>query len=211
MMLAHSHKLRLALKEQEALKVADATVMAYPKSVEALIARADILKELGFMKEATADLGLAHKLAPANMEVLRKHSRMLDLTGQLVEAIQEYDVILKATPNDSSTWCYRAGANKRLKRYAAAAVDFRNAVKVDLKNRSAGDWMFEVGDCFFLAGNMTEALKAFDILAKAYPEASSAYWGRAKTLEKLGRPKEAAVDREKAKKIDLEFIPHDSL
>lgn len=113
-MLGRVQHLRLELKNQEALKYADAAVMAYPRSVGPLMARSDIFKELGLMKQAGADLEAAVKLAPQNDEVLRKRCRLLDMTGHLTEALAAYDVILKKNPKDANFWSYRGQANKRL-------------------------------------------------------------------------------------------------
>lgn len=208
-MLSRMHQLRLELKNQEALQLADVAVRAYPHSVRLLIARSDILKELGFMKQSGADLDAALKMAPQNEEALRKRCRSLDMTGHLCEALAAYDVILRKNPKDANFWSYRGEANKRLKRYADAAADFSQAIKNQPDCNDMGTWLFEVGNCRLLVGDQQGALEAFDQLVKKFPDLSTGYWGRARVFEKMGRIKDAERDRNSAKKFDMEIAPHD--
>jgi len=207
-MLDKVQNLRLQLKNDEALKLADCALKSYPKSVSGLIIRADLLKELGLMKQAAADLDKAYALAPENMNVLQKHCRMLDMTGHLTEALAEYDIILKKSPRDANFWSYRGQAHKRLKRWAEAAHDFEMAIKNQPNLRDLSSWLYEVGNCQFLAGNEQAALKAFEELVKRFPDMSTGYWGKARVFDKMGKSADAEKQRALAKKRDLEMAPH---
>jgi len=53
-----------------------------------------------------------------------------------------------------------------------------------------------------LAGDYLKSVQVFSLLAQESPDLSTAFWGRAKAYDKLGKASLAARDREHARKLD---------
>ncbi len=200
--LAEAHKLRDLDKSKEALAVYDLAVAKFPNDATVLIARSDLFKEMGALDRALQDINKALALAPTNLAALRLRGHYFDMSGKLSLAIADYTRLAAAKPAEAGPLRDRAIAYKRLGRYKEAARDFLKAAQVEPGARDFGKTLYGAGDMALLSGDPAAALKIFDQLARAEPDLSSAFWGRARAYDKLGKANEARADRLRARKLD---------
>ncbi len=201
--ISHARALRNEEKTEEALRLYNDLAARYPKSVSVYVERADILKELGFMDKAIADINAALALNAKNMQALRMRAHLFDVSGKLDLAIRDYNVLIACEKNAAGHWRARGVAYKRLKRYAEAARDLGEAARVEPQGKHYAENLYDQGDMLLLSGDYNQSVKVFTQLAKLAPEVSTAYWGRAKAYDKLGKGDLAARDRALAKKFDM--------
>ncbi len=201
--MLHARAVRDQQKNEEALRLFNDLALRYPRVSSVYIERSDLLKELGFMDRAIADTNTALAMNPKNMQVLRMRAHLYDMSGKLDLAIRDYNVLIVANKYDAGHWRARGIAYKRLKRYAEAARDLGEAARVEPHGKYCAEILYDQGDMLLLSGDYNQSVKVFTQLAKVAPDVSTAYWGRAKAYDKLGKTALAARDREQAKKFDM--------
>lgn len=200
--LIHARSVRIEQKNEEALRLYDEIVARYPKRIEGYLERSDLLKEMGFMDRALADANSILAFAPGNIAALRVRAHLYDMTGKLPQAIRDYTTLIAANKSDSGNWRARGIAYKRLKRYQEAASDLGAAALAEPQNKYYAEILYDQADMLLLSGDYAKSVQVFSQLAKIAPDVSTAFWGRAKAYDKLGKADLAARDREQAKKLD---------
>lgn len=201
--ISHARAMRNEEKTEEALRLYNNLAARYPKSVSVYVERADVLKELGFMDKAIADVNSALALNASNMQALRVRGHLYDMTGKLDLAIRDYNVLIAHDKTDAGRWRARGIAYKRLKRYAEAARDLGEAARAEPQGKYYAEILYDQADMLLLSGDYNQSVKVFTQLAKVAPEVSTAYWGRARAYDKLRKSELAARDRALAKKFDM--------
>lgn len=187
------------------LALYDRAEKLFPKDTSTFIARADIYKEMGKMDRALAEIEKALRLTPADPRLIQRMGEYSDICGQLEKAIACYDRVLAEKPHDADLLRRKAVALKRLKRPLPAAQFFQKAYEANKTSRDSHMNLHDAGQMYLLANDTSEAMVCFELLIKTNPQLSTGYWDRAQVYDLNNEKTKAALDRAKARKLDLDY------
>jgi tetratricopeptide (TPR) repeat protein len=138
---------RRFVQAQQALAAADyprarqlltALLDAYPRHTAARRQLAALMIREGSPGKAEEVLAAGLALAPENVAMARLYAQLLTERGAPAAALQVLEPITAGHQSDAQTLALRAAIHERLQRYAAAAQDYREALR--LQPRQALWW-----------------------------------------------------------------------
>jgi len=140
------HNKGLAYREsgnyEEALKCFDKALEINPELYRTLISKGDTLTSQGFLVEATelffilTEKGVETDRVKKRVEKIQKEpgieealkGKALYNDGEMEKALEEFELSLKANPNDRMTLFYKGKALRNLKRYDEAIICFDDII-----------------------------------------------------------------------------------
>ncbi|MGB5963627.1 MAG: tetratricopeptide repeat protein [Coleofasciculaceae cyanobacterium] len=195
---------------EEAISSYDQALKLKPDLHSAWYNRGIALRSLGRFEEAVASYDQALKIQPDFHQAWQFRGLWLEVLGRCEEAIASFDKALEIQPNYYLLWSNRGTVLRKLGRYEEANTSYDKAL--ELKSDSYWVWYWQ-SNALLNAGHYEEALSSYDTIIKekfgnhfhngwhwsygsAVLEFKSdpsyfAWYGRAISLHKLGRYREA--------------------
>ena len=112
-------------------------------------------------------------------------------SDQYEEAIKNYDMAIKLSPQNSSLYQWRGRVKSSMKRYVDAIVDFDQAIEIDSKNLHV---FYSRGVAKYNLQRHRESITDFDKVIEINPNHTNAYAFRARAKYKLGQYRESIAD-----------------
>ncbi|ANE50302.1 tetratricopeptide repeat protein [Flavisolibacter tropicus] len=185
---------------QKALTQCDQVLTKHPNSIDALLLKAELQKDLKQDAEALKTLEQAYHLAPFDSELVHslafayaesKNSKVLDLSDSLITA----DIKgMHAEPYYFKGLYFVNIGNK-----AEALKQLNAAIQHDYYFLDA---YMEKGQLYYNNKQYTEALKTFQLATTISPTFADAYYWLGKTKETMGNKAEAKLDYQRAFGLD---------
>lgn len=185
---------------QKALQQCNQVLAKHPNSIDALLLKAELQKELKQDAEALKTLEQAYRLAPFDSELVNnlafayaeaKNSKVLGLSDSLITAdIQG----LHAEPYYFKGLYYVNTGNK-----TEALKQLNAAIQHDYYFLDA---YMEKGQLFYNSKEFTDAIKTFQLATTITPTFADAYYWLGKTKEAIGDKTEAKLDYQRAYGLD---------
>lgn len=175
----------------------DAAVKFDPKDARALMAVAELARQLGHFEQQLAMLDKAFLLAPDNLEVRSSRAVALELAGRKRDALREFDALAAKNPAPSewNALCWhKAIANIELTRALEECDRSIAAVDVAATHDSRALVLLRLG-------RFEEAIKEYDLALGGGDFAASLY-GRSIAYARAGKKAESEADAAKALKLD---------
>lgn len=181
-----------------ALSYLDQAVQINPDYYIALLNRAAVNQELGYLNAAADDLDHALEILPGNLTVIRSKAIVDYDRFYFEDAIKGFTEVLYYNPNDAKTFYARGMAFRLSGKYANALNDFNMALSIDnnyvyaLYRRAellfkSGDYQAALGDLDRLKGLDNTFAPAYeltgDIIAIEDPVPAVANYLAAKKLD----------------------------
>lgn len=169
----------------------DRILAASPDNVDALIARASALAQLGNIGKAMVDLDRAISLAPSRAQAYVERGVAHTRNGELNLALQDFDAGLKRSPNNISGLINRAAVYSRQGRNQLAVRDLDLALRLDGFNPLA---YYNRGYAHFVLKQYDKAISDYSIAIALDPQMGVAYNNRCLTRAVLGEDLVRALD-----------------
>ena len=196
---------------QTALQEYERGLEVSPQDVDLLRSKGEALLALGEVEAARAVLKTASELDPTDRMVQQQKEEAEDKTvesdahinkgydlqqqGRDVEAIREYDLAIKADPNERLAYYNRGIALRNLGRYDEALKDFRRAIERDSRDKSAYN---NIGWILMRQEKFSEAVNAYSSCIRLNANDGASYMNRAYCYHKLGKIDYALSDMKRA-------------
>jgi tetratricopeptide (TPR) repeat protein len=187
-------------ENQKALEQTNDVLTAYPNQIDALLLKADILKEENQPAEALATLEKAYSFAPFDVELSynlafeyaqNKNAKALTLSDSLLSKETEQT---HAEPYYFKALYYENTGNTK------AAIDQLN--KAIQHNYYFLDAYMEKGEILYSQKKYNEALQTFSLAITVSPTFADAYYWMGKTQEALNQKAEAKLSYQRAYGLD---------
>ena len=112
-------------------------------------------------------------------------------SDQYEDAIKNYDMAIKLSPQNSSLYQWRGRVKSAMKQYVDAIVDFDKAIEIDSKKSHV---FYSRGLAKYSLQRYRESITDFDKAIEINPNYTNAYTLRAHAKHKLGQYSEAITD-----------------
>lgn len=197
----HDRALALARLE-DAVASYDRALALTPAFNEALLARGNILRELGRFGEALDSCDRVLALNPGDAEAWRIRGGTLQGLGRLAEALESYGRALALKPNSAAAVIDRGYILQQLGRFAEALNSYDQALTT--KPDFAEAWLNR-GNALEQLGSFVEALESYDRALALRPDFLGVLLNRGSALEGLGRYAEALENYDQALAIRPDY------
>ena len=114
---------------------------------------------------------------------------------QYEDAIKNYDMAIKLSPQNSSLYYWRGRVKHDMKQYEDAIVDFDKAIRIDPKKSHV---FYFRGLAKYRLQRYRESITDFDTVIEINPNDTKAYTVRAHVKHKIGQYSEAITDYSEA-------------
>ena len=112
-------------------------------------------------------------------------------SDQYEEAIKNYDMAIKLSPQNSSLYQWRGRVKSAMKLYVDAIVDFDKAIEIDSKKPHV---FYSRGVAKYNLQRYKESITDFDKAIEINPDYTNAYAFRARARHKVGQYSESIAD-----------------
>jgi tetratricopeptide (TPR) repeat protein len=189
-------------RPEEAVAAAGEWVRAQPRSVEALLRRAELYQRLGSWEEALVDLSHATEVDPSCGPAWGARATQYARLRRWDKAVADYSKLLELNPQNAAALSGRGDAHFQLRQWDEAAEDYTRLVAMSPSNSSA--WLGR-GAARSNAGRYAGAVEDYTRAIEASPAYGLAWHNRGLALARLSRWDRAAADHARA----LELVPLD--
>lgn len=185
---------------QKAVQVCDQVLTLYPTSLDALLLKAELLKQQNNTAAALATLEQAYHLAPFDAELSyhlafeyaeAKNEKVVSLTDSLMQA--------DSTGKEAQPYYLRGVYYANVGNIAQALNYFNQAIAHDY---TFFDAYMEKGTLLYDSKKLNEALQVFQLVSRISPTYADAYYWTGKCEEALGRKAEAKLNYQRAFGLD---------
>lgn len=128
------------------------------------------------LRDSLAAAEKALSLRPDSIDLRLKKARWNVELGEWEYAKDEYDIVLRHSPDNLAALFFRAFVNEKLGRYGFARQDFMNILRLVPNNFEAKLGMALLDD---KDNKKTRALDEINMLVQAFPDSAVAYAARA--------------------------------
>lgn len=187
----------------KALAVSEAIIAAYPGQLDALVLKAEILKEKDQMAEAVAVLEIAYSLAPGDVDVVHALAFAYAETGNAKTiALADSLVSVDLEKSHAEPYYFKGVYYANKGNSTEAVKQFDLAIQ---RNYNFTQAYINKGIVFYDKKQFGEAVKIFRLATTVAPtEAGPYYWlGRAE--EGLGEKEAARLNYQRAFALDKSF------
>ena len=180
----------------KALPLCNQIIARYPNQLDALILKAQVLKELDRDAEALATLEQAYSFAPDDAELVHmlafeyaeaKNAKALGLADSLIK--------VDLANNHAEPYYIKGVYFSNTGKPAEAIHQFDEAIR---HNFNFMDAYINKGIVYYEQKNYDQALKTFNLAATVSPDLAEPYYWLAKTLEAVGNKADAKLNYQRA-------------
>lgn len=144
---------------------------ANPKDAKSLALYGDVLYQQNKLKEALVQYQSALKLNEQVYAVWEQVINIQTLLGHYTDAVKLGDEALTIYPNQASLYYYMAYALYKTGKYDAAQSNLKNALQLDVDNKSLQAQVYALqGDIFINQNNFSQAKIAFEKAISTEPD-----------------------------------------
>lgn len=167
---------------EEDLQACEQAIDNDPTDANAYINKGAALAAPHRFEEAVTAYDQAIHCDPTNADAYSDKGRVLVLLKRYEEAVAAYDQAIRFDPNESGAYNNKGTPLVFLKRYEEAIVAYNQALSL----RESEVYYQNKGYALYLLGRYEEALVAYDKAIKIDPLDDGPYYGKIRTLRKLG-------------------------
>lgn len=192
--------------QAQALADFDRALQLDPEDGESLINRGGIHRDRKQYDLAVADYTKAAERKKFRDKALNNRALTYRDMGNIQAALNDLNTCITEFPRYANAYTNRAGLYVRndIARYADAIADYDKFLKLRPKAHEA---LFRRGYAYAQLGNHANALQDMNDAIGIEPGIGFYFFGRAATLEALGRPKQALADYQKASAMGVRVDP----
>lgn len=185
---------------EKALAICDGLLRNYPGELDALVLKAELLRQQNKNREALSVLETAYTYAPGDVELVHqlaftyadmKNPRALSLSDSLIKADVEH--------RHPEPWYFKGLYYENTGRYEEAIKDFDEAIRRDFNFLDA---YLDKGETYYIQAKYAQALSAFRLAATVFPSEAEPYLWLAKTQQAMGNASEARLNYQRAYGLD---------
>lgn len=187
-------------KAEDALNITNSIIQQYPNQIDALLLKAELLRELSRKDEAMQTLEKAYSYAPFDRELVQNLGFAYAEAGN-AKALPLCDSLIKADSSDAHPEpYYLKGVYWEAKKNNAVAIKFFDeAVKHDYYFMDA---YMEKGQVLYNEKRYDDAVKTFQLAATVSPTFADTYLWVGKCLEAMGNKADAKLNYQRAYQMD---------
>jgi tetratricopeptide (TPR) repeat protein len=176
-------------REDEARKAIDDMAAANTANVQALLARANFLRERGSRADQEKDIARAKELAPGDARVLLAEAELLRDKGELAQARERLRDCLKRHPKEFQAYRALSVLEMEEERFAEALVVLEDGLKAFPGNE---EFSVMLAEAMLNTGRMERAGELLTALKKTTAGSARVEFLEARLLLQRGQAREAA-------------------
>ncbi|MGX1785516.1 tetratricopeptide repeat protein [Bosea sp. NPDC055332] len=190
---------RRAGRREQALADFNAALQLAPNYVDALVQRGRLAFDRQDHAAALVDLDAATKSDPKDPSALYWYARALSEKGEQRSALFAFNRLVAIEPEDAINWVQRGSVQEGRSDYAGALRSYDLGLKQTPGHRNL---LFRRAFVLSMLHRDDAAIKAYDTLIAAHPEAAAGYGNRAWHLSQKGEHAAAMRDANRAISLD---------
>ncbi|CAD8068846.1 unnamed protein product [Paramecium primaurelia] len=178
-------------KYQEALSQLDNIILkAYPKNLDSICYRSDILRLLNKTQEAIVGYNQCISYNEKYLEAYQKKANTLRNLGYYLEALEIYDLLLQDDPKNYEMLFEKGCTMFDLKEYHTANQLFDQVLELSSNNVDA---LVKKGDILLVLGLFQDSLEIYEKVLSIKSNHFFALWGKSESLRGLRKFSESLI------------------